>query len=229
MIKNLLATAAIVGLAASPALDDSKKTASAGVDCSADMQSAYDTHGAILSGNTGIPLHARAVVRDLRNAAIALKQQGNEEACRDVVAVLNDLAADYKEAAKDNGTAATMELSEIEAGVVILETSDTTLDTDSLVGVNVRNYKGEFLGEVDGVMMRGGKLTHMIVGHGGFWNIGDDEAAIPISKIKWHPETEVMYINMTEEQLEKAPDYDRKDGKWVVDNNDGYYNDLKLD
>ena len=45
-------------------------------------------------------------------------------------------------------------------------------------------------------------------GAGGFWNIGDDEAAIPLEKVKWHPERRAMFINMTEEQLEKLRTYD---------------------
>ena len=74
--------------------------------------------------------------------------------------------------------------------------------------------------------MRGGKATHMIVGHGGFWNIGDDEAAIPLQRMRWDPESEAFYINLTEEQLDNAPDYDQKNGRWVIDKNDGYYDSI---
>ena len=94
-------------------------------------------------------------------------------------------------------------------------------------GYNVYNYRDEFLGEIDGLLIQAGQApTHMIVGHGGFLNIGDDEAAIPMDMMRWDPEYEVFYVNLTEEQLENAPDYDLVDGKWVVDDNDAYYQEI---
>lgn len=227
MIKALLATTAMVGMMATAATAADKTAA--GVDCSADMKSAYDSHGPILSGNTAVPLESRAVVRDLRSAAIGLKRQGHEGACREVVAVLNDVAKEYMEAQKSAGTEAKpMSREEVEAKVVAVGAQAEVLGTDELVGTNVYNYTGEFLGEVDGVLMRGGKASHMIVGHGGFWNIGDQEAAIPLDRLKMHPDSGAIYVNMTEEQLEKAPDYDKKDGRWVSEKNDQFYDDHKI-
>lgn len=115
---------------------------------------------------------------------------------------------------------------EIEARLVELK-EGALVDTSDLLGVNVYNYKDEFLGEIDGMLVKTGSApSHMIVGHGGIFSIGDKEVAIPIDAFKWDPEWEVFYVNMTNEQLDNAPDYDMSDGKWVQDANDSYFKEL---
>lgn len=144
-------------------------------------------------------------------------EKSAEEAGQKVENTAENMAADAKQAAADAAAA-------LRERLISVTESDLLFDTSDLEGYNVYNLTNEFLGEIDGMLTRAGDApTHMIVGHGGFLNIGDKEAAIPLKSMMWDPEEEVFYVNMTEEQLEKAPDYDMKDGKWVIDENDAYY------
>ena len=138
--------------------------------------------------------------------------------------VSENYRADMKKMAGDRKFG--MEWKDVEPRLITWDAADAEFESEDLIGTNVYNYKNEFLGEIDGLLMRGGKATHMIIGHGGFWNIGDDDAAIPLQRMRWDPESEAFYINLTEEQLDNAPDYDQKNGRWVIDKKDGYYDSI---
>lgn len=202
-------------------------------DCTAAMQDVEARYGEMQMSPT-----TSKVIYDLRNAAMQLRNQGMTEACESVTASLNDVIDAYHtkainaEASDDpavEGEATAVwstdaDEATVRERVVPFEQRAEVTDTQSLVGINVYNFQNEFLGEVDGLLMAKGAPSHMIVGHGGFWNIGDEEAAIPLAKMHWDPEWNVFYVDMTTEQLEKAPDYDKtEDGSWTIDTNDEYY------
>ena len=211
-------------------------------ECNTSMEAIDKEFSDFIVSEARINRDSRPVIQDLRDAAISLKTQGNEEGCEAVVSALGDVidgfqtaAAERKEAqaeAKDVDRTTDeyfMTLrKEIDARVVEPIEGGVLMDTSELKGINIYNYRDEFLGEVDGLLMGAGTSpTHMIVGHGGFWNIGDTEVAIPLKKFMWDPEWEVFYVDMTEEQMDKAPDYDLQNGKWVKDQNDSYYDSLE--
>lgn len=146
-----------------------------------------------------------------------------EKMAKDAVEGAKDVADDVADRTEELAR-------EIEARVVAFTESNSLINSSDLIGYNVYNYKDEFLGEIDGMLTRAGSApTHLIVGHGGFLNIGDREAAIPVDKMKWDPKYEVFYVDISEEALDNAPDYDMVDGKWKVDANDAYYNSLDKD
>ena len=76
-----------------------------------------------------------------------------------------------------------------------------------LAGMDVRNARGEELGEV-GRVVRNGNDTYVIVEHGGwFFGLNDKEIALPIEDVTIRGE-EVVLRGLTEEQIESMPDYD---------------------
>lgn len=76
-----------------------------------------------------------------------------------------------------------------------------------LSGMDVRNARGEELGEVDRVV-RNGNATYVIVEHGGwFFGLNDKEIALPIDDVTMRGE-EIVLRGLTEEQIESMPDYD---------------------
>lgn len=223
MKRLMTAAATVVALSAGAAY----------ADCEARMTELQEAHADGFATRGGADV--RNIVRDLQSSAIRLKAIGDDEGCEAVVQAMNTVAANSAETMKDGaateGDAAAATDAEVRGDprerVVAIDKADVTFNTSSLKGVNVYNYKDEFLGEVDGLLVRTGQApTHLIIGHGGFWNIGDEEAAIPLNKLKWDPEWDVFYVDMTEEQLDNAPDYDMTNGEWRADENDSYYGKL---
>ena len=218
MFKTLLTTVAAVAL---------MSTSAQAADCKISMDKVYGD-GTMYQDSSRYSVQNRQVIQNLRDAAQGLRAQGREEACAEVVEVMHEVSETYRADMKkmDGDRKFGMEWKDIEPRLITWDAADAEFESEDLIGTNVYNYKNEFLGEVDGLLMRGGKGTHMIVGHGGFWNIGDDEAAIPLKNMRWDPESEAFYINLTEEQLDNAPDYDQENGRWVIDKNDGYFDSI---
>src|SRR5262249_58249841 len=54
-------------------------------------------------------------------------------------------------------------------------------DTRDIVGTRVKNAEGKDIGEVDALLVdpKDGKVTHAVIGLGGFLGIGEDKAAVP--------------------------------------------------
>jgi sporulation protein YlmC with PRC-barrel domain len=108
-----------------------------------------------------------------------------------------------------------------------------SITASHLIGADVRNMKNEDLGEVDDVVITSGnnKASYVLVSHGGFLGIGDEQIAVPLSAIKVTPEGEtVVVLDMSEEQFEDAPSFDRdsneafENADWRM-KNDKYFSD----
>src|SRR5262245_57907045 len=56
-------------------------------------------------------------------------------------------------------------------------------DTRDIVGTRVKNADGKDIGEVDALLVdpKDGKVTHAVIGLGGFLGIGEDKVVVP-----WH-------------------------------------------
>ncbi len=206
-------------------------------DCAADIAAFPEEHGETLSALTN---DDRPVVRSLMNAARDLSANGYDEVCASVL----DSLEEYVEARAEEGVgepapvegaadgatdgtetvAETEAEAEIEAGTVDLTAAGNDWARKDLVGTYVYGIDEEYLGAVEGALVgEGGKLSHLIVATGGLLGIGDREVAVPVTKIKAIAGEDWLYVPMTQDQLEKAPDYDETDGEWTIDNNDGYY------
>jgi len=246
MKSRLLMTSAVAGFAlfTTPVL----------ADCLDKMNQAEEGYQTLMKDQQTLPYSQSDVIRNLRSAARTLNQQGYPEACNEVattlVSVIDDMAekkateadkvkpVDAKDAEKADAEKAETEKAaenqmpnkKLEERLVGFALEDKWFDTSDLVGTNVYNMQNEFLGEVDGLLIeQGQKPSHLIIGYGGFWEIGDSEVAIPVKMVKWDPRDEVFYVPLTQDQLDKAPDYDKVDGEWAVDSNNDYFNSIGAD
>ncbi|HEU0222784.1 MAG TPA: PRC-barrel domain-containing protein [Paracoccaceae bacterium] len=119
---------------------------------------------------------------------------------------------------------ATGRRAEILARIVGFKQVRAMFDTAELLGREVYNLEGDHLGEVDGLLVTNGDwASHLIIGHGGFWGIGERAAAIPIAWVMWDAEARIFYLDLSPAELDSAPDYERRYGSWVVDANDAYF------
>lgn len=86
------------------------------------------------------------------------------------------------------------------------------ISIEHLIGAQVVNQKNETLGEIEDVLSTNGKLSTVLIGHGGVLGLGAKIVAVPYNQLKVaeireegdeRPEYRFV-INMTEEQIEKA-------------------------
>ena len=84
-------------------------------------------------------------------------------------------------------------------------------DTRDIIGTRVKNAEGKDMGEVDALLVdpKDGKVTHVVIGLGGFLGIGEDKVVVPWSEIKMaaHQEGKTAIITMDRGALERAPKY----------------------
>lgn len=79
-----------------------------------------------------------------------------------------------------------------------------------LVGQNVVGAGGQNAGEVDDLLIdRNGQVRAFVIEWGGILGIGARRAAVPVENLQFGAEGERVQLNMTREQLEQLPRYDR--------------------
>jgi sporulation protein YlmC with PRC-barrel domain len=90
-----------------------------------------------------------------------------------------------------------------------------TFRTSKLIGMNVRNMKGEALGTInDFVIDLGtGKVQYAAMSVGGVLGVGDKLLAIPFSELKFdHGQDEMFFVlNMNKDKIAAAPGFNQND------------------
>ena len=81
------------------------------------------------------------------------------------------------------------------------------LRASDLVGEDIRDAKGDTLGEIEEIVMPTGDRDEirMIVSVGGVLGVGDKLVALPYDDLRVSPDGDTFYIDRTETQLEQAP------------------------
>jgi len=83
-----------------------------------------------------------------------------------------------------------------------------TVDTQKLVGRNIKNRGGETVGEIDGVLIdRDGGVRYVVVGVGGFLGMGEKQVALPWDILTVAANGETVTANLAKDTLEDLPDY----------------------
>ena len=85
------------------------------------------------------------------------------------------------------------------------------LSASTLTGDPVKNPDGQKLGDVKEIMidLESGRVAYAVLDFGGFLGIGNKLFAIPWSAMKLHQTDKSFVLNVTKEQLEKAPGFDK--------------------
>lgn len=171
---------------------------------------------------------AAIVVRELQDAAVRLAEQDLDEAC---LATVEAIQAALDAYGPDGGAGGPLVVqrpvlaaAEIEARAVPFR--EAGLATSALENADVYNYENDYLGEVENVLVRGGRPTHVLVTPDGILNRGPVGAAIPVSLLRWDPEWEAFFVPITSQALEDAPAYAADAGQWSPEENDRYYEGL---
>jgi sporulation protein YlmC with PRC-barrel domain len=86
------------------------------------------------------------------------------------------------------------------------------LSSSSLNGTKVVNSEGSELGTLEEVMVdiKSGHVAYVVLSFGGLLGIGDKLFAVPWDKITIDTDNHNVVIDVSKEQLEKAPGFDKE-------------------
>lgn len=85
------------------------------------------------------------------------------------------------------------------------------LSSSSIEGTDVKNTKGESLGEIKDLMINTskGNIEYAVLSFGGFLGLGDKYFAVPWEAFSVDRNDEEMVLDVTKESLENAPGFDK--------------------
>ncbi len=157
---------------------------------------------------------AQRDLRDLRDAAMILDRNGQEDACEDVIEAMEDIARKHHEEAQEAAEAESDEArKERLAAAVGVSELQGVLRADELIGRDIRNLEDEDLGEVDDVVLatNDASQSYAIVAYGGFLGIGEEQVAVPLSSLRLTQDRDVLVLDISEDAFEAAPRFERDD------------------
>lgn len=82
----------------------------------------------------------------------------------------------------------------------------------NVVGMEVRNSQNEQIGRIEDLAIgRDGSVSYAVISYGGFLGMGDNRVAVPWDRLTINAERESARLDVTEEQLERAPRFEDRD------------------
>jgi sporulation protein YlmC with PRC-barrel domain len=98
------------------------------------------------------------------------------------------------------------------AEAIIAEEGSTDLRAEKLIGTTVYNTEGEEVGSVNDIVFdKDGKIVGVVLKVGGVLGMGGKSVGIKWTEVKMLPDTQLLQIGFTAEQLEVAPDFKTQD------------------
>ncbi|TQV70100.1 PRC-barrel domain-containing protein [Denitrobaculum tricleocarpae] len=163
--------------------------------------------------------------RSLRDAAGTLTAYGKEDACAAVSEAIREMVENPKAAAAakagvtgEEVVVATKSADDRRASAVSVSKMTSRIRAEEIIGTDVFGAKGDTVGEVaDIVFGANGQPTYAVVSYGGFLGVAEDQAAIPFKLLKVSSDKEAFFVDMTEEELEKAPRFETGRYDWIED------------
>jgi len=110
-----------------------------------------------------------------------------------------------------------------------LETRETThslIGSDKVDGTAVYGPDQEKIGSIARVMIDkiSGKVAYAVLSFGGFLGMGEDYYPVPWSTLNYDTNLAGYRVNLTKDQLEKAPSYSESEGwNWSRENDRRVY------
>jgi hypothetical protein len=109
-----------------------------------------------------------------------------------------------------------------------VEARETTslIGSDKVEGTAVYGVDEKKIGSLERLMIdkTSGKVAYAVLSFGGFMGMGEDYYPVPWSTLKYDSNLEGYRVNLTEDQIKKAPKYSRStDWNWNRDNDRRVY------
>ncbi|MDB5530347.1 MAG: PRC-barrel domain containing protein [Devosia sp.] len=106
------------------------------------------------------------------------------------------------------------------ASANIKETHDL-IASDKVEGTKVYDPNGEHIGSIERILVekRSGKVSYAVLSFGGFLGMGHDHYPLPWSKLNYDQDLGGYRVDVSKQQLEGAPKYEREnDDYWTEEN-----------
>ena len=87
------------------------------------------------------------------------------------------------------------------------------IGSDKVAGTDVRNANGDRIGTIDRVMIdkRSGQVAYAVMSFGGFLGLGESRRPVPWDQLRYNTQLDAYELNLSEDQLRAAPDYQDDD------------------
>lgn len=102
----------------------------------------------------------------------------------------------------------------------VTETHDL-IASDKVEGTKVFDLSGEQIGSIERILVekRGGKVSYAVLSFGGFLGMGQEHYPLPWSKLEYDESLGGYRVDVSKDQLEGAPRYEREsDDFWTAEN-----------
>jgi hypothetical protein len=85
----------------------------------------------------------------------------------------------------------------------------TLIASDRVEGTPVRRTGGEKIGRIERLMIDklSGKVAYAVLTFGGFLGLGEKHLPIPWERLKYDPSISSYHLDLTDEELKRAPSY----------------------
>ena len=113
-----------------------------------------------------------------------------------------------------------------------LEAQETgsLIGSDKVEGTAVYGADNQKIGSIERVMIdkQSGKVAYAVISYGGFLGMGHDHYPTPWQNLKYDTGLGGYLVNLTKDQLDKAPKYaNENDWNWSRDNDQRVYDYYK--
>lgn len=167
-------------------------------------------------------------LRTLRSTARWLDRNGEQELCKDMVGAAQrlletqrDLLATPKGRERFGRDFATWNARQIERlrGAIPVTAKGGPATAERIIGATLRNPDNQELGVVSDLALLGDPRTvsYAVVSHGGLFDLGDTTVAVPWDLLKVVDDWEILVLDISPEDLAKAPALQLDDGLELAD------------
>jgi sporulation protein YlmC with PRC-barrel domain len=157
-------------------------------------------------------LHARPgyEIRTLMASANIMAQHGQQSACEALLAVTREIYKDYAADLHKRGVPKSDKTgwqNHVLAAAQPVSASTTPFRSDQLIGTDVVTPHNESLGTVDDVVVspRSGKVTYLVISHGGLLGIDKQYVPVPLEDFKVTPGATLMVLDSNRNTLDAGP------------------------
>ena len=102
-----------------------------------------------------------------------------------------------------------------------IKETEQLIASDKVEGTSVYGIDGKHIGSVERLSLdkRSGRVSYAVLSFGGFLGIGHDHYPLPWSKLNYDESLGGYRVDVTKDQLEGAPKYERDDDDyWTSEN-----------
>ncbi len=93
----------------------------------------------------------------------------------------------------------------------IRDVPSSLVRSKEVVGIEVKNTQGEYLGKIEDVVMDKltGQSRYVVLSFGGIFGLGDKLFALPWGTLNYDTNEECFILNVDKDKMENAPGFDK--------------------